>query len=98
MPYMKALTQFCSFAFGLFVAAFFISRCASVNAVPLRQGGTPPWSCFLGFGKAGGFRYYMPKPYLLITELPGVPTPPATSQQSGSALQAPAAKKGGGGG
>ena len=42
-----------------------LSACASINAVPLTADGT---SALPGAEK--GFRYYLPRPYLLVTELP----------------------------
>jgi hypothetical protein len=63
---------------GIALITGVVSGCASVTAVPLNIDGTKKKD-----GKdqdlVAGIRYYMPKPYLLITELPVAPTPPANS-------------------
>jgi len=43
---------------------FLLSGCASISVVPLQSDGTP------AAGKANGLRYYLPRPYLLVTDLP----------------------------
>jgi hypothetical protein len=81
-----------------------LTACASVTAVPLDSDGTRPWLDWLGFGRASGIRYYLPKPYLLVTELPAAPNPPAAPTSPGgsnppsSGVRALAKKGGGGGG
>ena len=64
-------------------ACALLTSCASVTAVPLNRDGTRPWADWLGFGRASGIRYYLPKPYLLVTELPASPNPPPTSPTTG---------------
>jgi hypothetical protein len=50
----------CVFACGL---PLLLTSCASVSVVPLDYQGQPT-------GEAPGIRYYMPKPYLLVTQAP----------------------------
>jgi hypothetical protein len=52
----------------LFLSSVLVGGCAGIDVVPLSpENGQPN-------GEAHGFRYYMPKPYLLVTELPPVTT------------------------
>lgn len=56
----------------LVIACLLMAGCASITAVPLDP---------VSFKKTGGepgIRYYMPKPYLLVMELPPVPAAPST--------------------
>lgn len=49
-----------------------LASCASITAVPLDASGQPD-------GTVKGIRYFLPKPYILVTELPVTPTPPAST-------------------
>jgi hypothetical protein len=48
----------------LIVLVLMVSGCASISVVPLQHDGSP------ATGKAEGLRYYLPRPYLLVTDLP----------------------------
>ncbi|HYK02249.1 MAG TPA: hypothetical protein VE974_10865 [Thermoanaerobaculia bacterium] len=67
------------------LAAFFMA-CASVTVTPLAPDGTALT------GKAEGVRYYLPKPYLLVTELPSETassTPATNAPKSSNQVPAP---------
>lgn len=66
--------------------AVWFTACASVTVTPLAPDGTALKN------KAEGLRYYLPKPYLLVTELPSetMSTPgPSTDARSASQLPPP---------
>ncbi|WP_233886396.1 hypothetical protein [Paraburkholderia flagellata] len=44
-----------------------VSGCAGISAIPLTKDGAPT-------GQQEGFRYYVPKPYLLVVEMPAATT------------------------
>jgi len=54
---------------GLLIAGVLLTGCAQIIAVPLNLDGSKK-------GGEDGIRYYIPKPYLLVMELPIPPNPP----------------------
>jgi len=56
--------------------AVLCTACAGVNAIPLHADGSVDW---WKWWFATGVRYYLPKPYLIIAELPATPNPPKKS-------------------
>jgi hypothetical protein len=73
----------------LLASTLALCGCASVTAIPLDASGVAK-QCTNPSTKevencVQGIRYYMPKPYLLITELPVTPAPAAASPGGGSA-------------
>jgi hypothetical protein len=74
------------------VILFAFVGCASVDSTPLHPDGT------VDVGKARGIRYYVPKPYLLITELPDMPASPTTTSSTLNDQTLGAGGGGGGGG
>jgi len=59
---------------GLVIAGILLTGCASITAIPLQADGKRK-----GGDVEKGIRYYTPKPYLLVMELPAPPNPPGTS-------------------
>src|SRR5215813_5629995 len=67
----------------LVLLSMLVGGCAGIDVVPLKPNGEP------NDGQAHGFRYYMPKPYLLVTESPTTKTTSKsmpTTLESGSSL------------
>jgi hypothetical protein len=76
------------------LCSFSLCGCASVTVTPLDQKGQPN-------GEFSGIRYYMPKPYLLVTEIPndqlpkpekggaGAPAPGDTADKQGTKSDSP---------
>ena len=73
------------------LAPILLTSCASVTAVPLMANGMPD-------GTTKGLRYYLPKPYILVTELPvPAPAPQAARGTQGQGGAAGAGAAGGNG-
>lgn len=70
-----------------------LCACASIDSIPLNSDGTAA-------SGVHGVRYYLPKPYLLITELPSAPNPTSNNTNPGNSapLAAGGGSQGGGGG
>lgn len=64
-----------------------LCACASIDSIPLNADGTAA-------SGVHGVRYYLPKPYLLVTELPSAPNPISKTANPGN--PAPLAAGGGG--
>ncbi|HEY2069947.1 MAG TPA: hypothetical protein VGG48_10370 [Rhizomicrobium sp.] len=73
----------------LLASTIALAGCASVTSIPLNANGTR------ATGQEEGIRYYKPKPYLLITELPETTAKPTTNTDGGSGKKKAAGTSGG---
>jgi hypothetical protein len=70
-----------------------LASCAQVTSIPLNMDGSED-KLPDGSAKVHGIRYYMPKPYLLVTELPAVPSSRARTEGDQGSAAARAEKEG----
>ncbi|MFL9992905.1 hypothetical protein PQR34_18615 [Paraburkholderia sediminicola] len=74
------------------VASLILASCASVTSVPLNPDGTDATA---NSNKVKGIRYYIPKPYLLVTALPASPASSVSDATLPQAHKKPEAQGGG---